>query len=88
MKQIKARYQRELDKSCKDEVQGEDMTKDHTNIEWLMKLKYILKIFRLVITIAFVSFYIGLSMIMMFQIVDDNIDREKYETFFDEYIYG
>lgn len=74
--------QKALDKNCEDEYKAHDTSVDRNNIVLLIILKYAFLSIRLFIQIFFISYYVGIGIMIMFQFSEEMYkDDPLYETF-------
>lgn len=94
MEAIKAVYHKRLLKECRDPAKAEDKLVDRTKIIEIIIIRYIIKTVRLILMIAFISYFLAIFIIIKMQIVhwlygDWNKEVEDpillSETFYGEY---
>jgi len=58
-----------LKEKAEDPEMMNDKKSDHTNIVFLLNLKHILEISKLVIILGFISLYVGCFTLILFQLI-------------------
>lgn len=83
MRQVKSIYQKQLEKDCQHEERATEQNEDYTKIFQIVLIKYLIQTFRLILSILIISYYVGIFLTILFQLVDQLED--EYLTFQDAY---
>ena len=71
MEAVKAVYHKRLLKECQDPLKAEDKWVDRTKIIEIIVIKYVIKTVRLILVIAFITYFLSIFFIIKMQVVHE-----------------